>query len=102
MPRAEAGFVSAGIEDARLAASRFLKRQPGVKYANIVRLAKAAVDKSSWQAEAEVYVPNTTIKMLGLPVRRQVLDRRLYVLTLDNELKVVSYELREMAEASET
>ena len=101
LTRAETSSAAAGIEDARLAASRFLKKQPGVKYASITRLGRAAADKGCWEAEAEVYIPNTTIRMLGLRVRRQVLDRRLYVLRLDSELNVVSYEFKEPGEASD-
>ena len=92
--------VSAGIDDARLAVSRFLNQQPDVKHATITRLAAAGT--GCWEAEAEVYVPNAMIKTLGLELSRQVLDRRLYVLRLDSECKVVAYEFKEAAEASET
>jgi len=91
--------VSAGIDDARLAVSRFLNQQPDVKHATITRLAAAGT--GCWEAEAEVYVPNAMIKTLGLELSRQVLDRRLYVLRLDSECKVVAYELKESAEGSE-
>ena len=92
--------ASAGIEDARLAVSRFLKTQPDVKHATITRLAAAGT--GCWEAEAEVYVPNAMIKTLGMELSRQVLDRRFYVLRLDSECKVVAYELKEAGEASET
>lgn len=95
--RAPAGTFN----EARLAVSRFLKKQPGVRHAGLTRLAQAPAGKGAWEAEAEVYVPNWTIKTLGLRVHRQVLDRRLYVLRLDSELNVVAYELKESAEASE-
>jgi len=101
LPRAGERSASAGIEDAKLAVSRFLKTQPDVKHASVTKLTQAAAGKGLWQAEAEVYVPNAVIKTLGLRVRRQVLDRRLYVLRLDSELNVVAYELKEAGEGDE-
>jgi len=101
-PRAAEGRASAGLEDARAAVSRFLKTQPDVKHASVTKLTQAAAGKGAWEAEAEVYVPNATIKALRLPVRRQVLDLRLYVLRLDSELSVVSFELKGSSEESET
>lgn len=100
LPRAGQRSAPAGIEDAKLAVNRFLKTQPDVKHASVTKLTQAAA-KGCWEAEAEVYVPNMAIKALRLAVRRQVLDRRLYVLRLDSELNVVAYELKDAGQGDE-
>ena len=50
----------------------------------------------SWEPEAEVYVPNATIKALGLPVQKEVLDCQLSLLRLDGQLNMVAYGHREL------
>ena len=86
------------IEDVRRVASEFLKQQPDVKRVNVTKLAQIDPEAGSWEAEAEVYVPNTTIRNLGLPVQREVLDCRQYLLRVDGQLNVVAYGLRDLVE----
>ena len=43
-----------------------------------------------WEAEAEVYEESSFMKSLGLPTRMQ--DRNIYLLKLDEDLEVQSYE----------
>ena len=93
-PKAERN-VSA-IEDARNAVIDFLTRMPDVQLVNVTKLVQIDAEKGSWEAEAEVYVPNATIKTLGLPVRKEVLDCQLYLLRLDGQLNIVAYGLREL------
>ena len=60
----------------------------------ITKLALMDSEKGTWEAEAEVYVPNPTIRALGLPVRKEVLDCQTYLLRLDKQLNIVAYGLR--------
>lgn len=87
------------IEDVRKVVSDFLKQQPDVKQVNVTKLAQIDPEADSWEAEAEVYVPNTTIRNLGLPVSKEVLDCQQYLLRLDGQLNVVAFGLRALVEA---
>ena len=86
------------IEDVRTAVSDFLKRQPDVRRANVTKLAQIDPEAGSWEAEAEVYVPNTTIRNLGLPVSKEVLDCQQYLLRVDGQLNIIAYGLRDLVE----
>lgn len=92
-PKAERDVSS--IENARNSAIDFLKRMPDVKQVNVTKLVQIDVEKGTWEAEAEVYVPNPTIRALGLPVQKEVLDCHDYLLRLDGQLNVVAYGLRD-------
>lgn len=83
------------IEDVRDAVANFLKKMVDAKQVGITKLALMDPEKGTWEAEAEVYVPNPTIKALGLPVRKEVLDCETYLLRLDKQLNIVAYGLRD-------
>lgn len=80
----------AGIEDARETVINFLKKTLGVKEVKIIKVAKAG---SGWDTEAEVYEESAFIKSIGLPTR--VKDRNFYLVKLNENLEVESYELEE-------
>jgi hypothetical protein len=84
------------IEEARKAVSDFLKRTIGAKDVKVIKIAKVS---GGWEAEAEVYEESSFIKSLGLPTR--VLDRNIYMLKLDDNLEVLSYEQRERTQKTE-
>ena len=87
------------IENARDAVIDFLNKMlTDVRHTNIVKLALLDPEQGTWEAEAEVQVPNATVKALGLPTRRPVLDRKAYLLRLDGEGKVTAYGLRDSVE----
>jgi len=86
------------IEDARKALISFLEKMPDVRQVNITKLVALDTEKGTWEAEADVYVPNQTIKTLGLPVKKEVLDCQPYLLRLDNRLNVIAYGLRDTVE----
>jgi len=90
--KAERGWLS--IEDARKAVVNFLRGMPDVKEVKVIKLALVDSERRAWEAEAEVSVPNATIKALGLPLQKEVLDSEVYSLRLDNQLRIVAYELR--------
>jgi hypothetical protein len=87
------------IGNARDAVSDFLSKMlPDVRHINIVKLALMDPEQGGWEAEAEVQVPNATVKALGLQTRRPVLDRQAYLLRLDGEGNVTAYGLRDSVE----
>jgi hypothetical protein len=87
------------IGNARDAVSDFLSKMlPDVRHINIIKLALMDPEQGGWEAEAEVCVPNATIKALGLPTRKPVLDRQTYLLRLDGEGNVTTYGLRDSVE----
>lgn len=83
------------IEDVRDTVANFLKKMPDAKEVSVTKLALMDSEKGTWEAEAEVYVPNPTIRALGLPVRKEVLDCQTYLLRLDKQLNIVAYGLRD-------
>ncbi len=58
---------------------------------NITKLVQIDADEGTWEAEAEVFYPNQTVKSLGLAVQKLVLDQESYLLRLDGQLNVVAY-----------
>jgi len=83
------------IEDVRDAVSNFLKKMVDGKKVSVTKLALLDSEKETWEAEADVYVPNPTIRALGLPVRKEVLDCQTYLLRLDKQLNIIAYERRD-------
>ena len=95
-PKAEGDL--APIEDVRNAVIDCLKKQPGVRHVDVTKLVQIDAQTGAWEAEAEVSMPNATIRDIGLPVQKEVLDRRDYILRLDRQLNIVAYGLRELVE----
>ena len=94
-PEAEAERKLPPIEDVRDAVANFLKKMVDAKKVSVTKLALMDSEKGTWEAEADVYVPNPTIRALGLPVRKEVLDCQTYLLRLDKRLNIVAYGLRD-------
>jgi len=92
-PKPEATLLA--IEEARNAVISFLQKMPDVKRVNITKLVVLDAEKGTWEAEAEVWVPNPTIKALSLPIQREVLDCQPYLLRLDKQLNICAYGLKE-------
>ena len=68
---------------------------PDVRSATITKLAVIDSAKHLWEAEADVQVPNATVKALGLPTQRPVLDTHAYLLRLDEQLIVLAYGMKD-------
>ena len=98
-PKAE--LILPPVEDVRDAVANFLKKMPDAKEVRVTKLALMDSEKGTWEAEAEVYVPNPTIRALGLPVRKEVLDCKAYLLRLDKRLKVIAYGLTDSVQDRE-
>ncbi len=83
------------IEEVKDAISNFLKKMVGAKKVSVTKMALLDSEKETWEADADVYVPNPTIRALGLPVQKEVLDCQTYLLRLDMQLNIVAYERRD-------
>jgi len=77
------------IEKARKAVTDFFSTILG-KDAKIIKIGKS---EGGWMGEAEVYEESSFIKSLGLPTR--VKDRNVYEFSLNDDLEVNSYALKE-------
>ena len=81
-----------GLSAARAAALKFLSSELGAREVRITKLISTDHGSRGWAAEAEILVPNLEVKMLGLPLTQEILEREHYALELDAELTVMSYE----------
>ena len=82
------------IVDVKAAVGEFLQKNWDAMRVNVTKLAQIDPEQGSW--EADVYVPNTTIRNVGLPVSKQVLDCQQYVLRLDRQLNITAYGLKDL------
>ena len=62
---------------------------------DITKVIPLASGESIWEAEADVWQPNATLKSLGIETGRPVLDHKHYLIRIDALLNVLEYELRE-------
>ena len=92
------GLAAHTLEEVRAVVGEFLKKQPDVKRVSVTKLVQIDPEKGSWESEADVYVPNTTIRNLGLPVTKEVLDCQQYLLRVDGQLNIIAYGLRDLVE----
>jgi hypothetical protein len=79
------------LSAARAAVLQFLSSELGAREVRIVKLIPAGHDSEGWLVEAEILVPNLEVKMLGLPLTQEILERERYALELDADLTVRSY-----------
>lgn len=96
MDTSETGFRQPTIVDAQMAVRGFLEQSlPEVHRVNVVKVSKTGAEDGGWEAEAEVWQPNPTIRALHLETQRPVLDQQHYLVRLDGLLNVLAYELEE-------
>ncbi len=82
------------INDARTAVCGFLDAAlPEVRRVDVTRMARVDAGEAAWEAEADVWQPNPTLRTLGIQTQRPVLDHQHYLLRLDALLNVLAYEL---------
>lgn len=75
--------------------TRFLTESlEDVRRVEVTKVVQIDADKGLWEVEARVHVPNATIRALGLPVRREVLESRDYILRLGRDMEIVAFGLR--------
>jgi hypothetical protein len=66
-----------------------------VQRIDIIKVAPVSIGEASWEAEAEVWQPNATLRSLGLETGRPVLDHHRYLVRLDALLRVLEYEMEQ-------
>jgi hypothetical protein len=85
-----------GIAEARAVTREFLTGAlSDVQRLDVTKVAPVASGDATWEAEADVWQPNPTLKSLGLETGRPVLDHSHYLVRLDALLNVLEYELEQ-------
>lgn len=80
------------IEETSRTASDFLKKVLRVDEGK-VKVIRTVKDSGGWETEIEVYEESSFIKSIGLPTKVQ--DRNIYIVKLDDNLEILSYERKE-------
>lgn len=80
------------VSAARSAVQHFLATELGAREIRITKIAPVDQGARGWSAEAEILMPNLEVKSLGLPLTQEVLEREHYLVELDTDLTVRSYE----------
>jgi len=84
------------VVEAQAVAREFLTDAlPEVRRVDVIKVAPVMSGDAAWEAEADVWQPNATLKSLGIETGRPVLDNNHYLIRLDALLNVLEYELRE-------
>ena len=86
------------IRDVRKAVLDFLGELPDVRRVNVTKLAVLDRKNGTWEAEADAFIPNATIRSLQLPTQKEVLDCKEYLLRLDRDLNVEAYGFKDSVE----
>ena len=82
------------VAEAQAVAREFLAGAlSDVQRVDITKVAPVNGGEAGWEAEAEVWQPNATLKNLGIETGRPVLDHSHYLIRLDALLNVLEYEL---------
>lgn len=90
------------ILEIKKAVADFLKATlDDVDQVHVTKMARISQDEGVWDVEAEVFIPNSTVKALGLPVSKPVLDREVYQVQVNNELGIIAYAPK-VADGDET
>jgi hypothetical protein len=76
----------------RTAVQGFLVRELGARESRITKIAPIENGTQGWAAEAEILVPSLEIKTLGLKLTHDILEQAYYLIELDTDLVVRSYE----------
>jgi hypothetical protein len=80
------------LSAARAAIRHFLATELGAREIRITKIAPAEHGAQGWSAEAEILVPNLEIKTLGLELTHEILEQAYYLVELDTDFVVKSYE----------
>jgi hypothetical protein len=80
------------LSAARAAIRQFLATELGAREIRITKIAPAEHGGEGWSAEAEILVPNLEIKTLGLELTHEILEQAHYLVELDTDFVVRSYE----------
>jgi hypothetical protein len=80
------------LSAARAAVELFLATELGAREIRVTKIAPVEHGAEGWSAEAEVLVPNLAIKTLGLPLTQEILEQEFYLVELNTDLVVRSFE----------
>jgi hypothetical protein len=84
--------VAAGLAAVSDAVRSFLISELQAREVRVTRVSALAGDGGGWETEAEILVPDLAIMTLGLTLTQEVLERRTYVVQLDQTHAVIGYE----------
>jgi hypothetical protein len=71
----------------------FLLNEFQTREIRITKITRSPDRGAGWYAEAEILVPNLSIKTLGLPLSQEVLEKQFCVVEIDSDMTVTSYEV---------
>ncbi|MGD0899346.1 MAG: hypothetical protein ABR915_16030 [Thermoguttaceae bacterium] len=84
------------LADALTAVRCFLQASlPDVARVDVSRVMPVQSGEASWEAQAVVWQPNSTVQSLGLETSHPVLDPHTCIVRLDSCLNVIAYETEE-------
>jgi hypothetical protein len=95
MPNVDRTSHSTVVQAQAVAREFLTDALPAVQRVDVVKVAPVLSGDAAWEAEAEVWQPNPTLKSLGIETGRPVLDHNHYLVRLDALFNVLEYELRE-------
>ena len=95
MPNVDRAGQSAVVQAQAVAREFLTDALHAVQRVDVVKVAPVLSGDAAWEAEAEVWQPNPTLKSLGIETGRPVLDHNHYLVRLDALLNVLEYELME-------
>ena len=81
------------LAKAREAVLDFLRNEFQTREIRITKITRSPDGAAGWSAEAEILVPNLSIKTLGLPLSQEVLEKQFCVVEIDSDMTVTSYEV---------
>jgi hypothetical protein len=80
------------LAKARAAVRDFLLHEFQAREIRITKIAPSPDDTAGFHVEAEILVPALSVKTLGLPLSREVLEKQFCLVELDSKMTVKSYE----------
>lgn len=81
------------LAKAREAVLDFLMNEFQTREIRITKITRSPDGAAGWYTEAEILVPNLSIKTLGLPLSQEVLEKQFCVVEIDSDMTVTSYEV---------
>jgi hypothetical protein len=86
------------IQQVRELAAEFIASNCDARRTEIIRMDLVDVSRGIWEVDVNASVPNTTIRDLGLPVSKEVLDTKTYTLKINGEYNIVGFSLKSLVE----
>ncbi|KAF0193364.1 MAG: hypothetical protein FD167_5990 [bacterium] len=88
------------IEEARKAVISFLQEDLEVKHSSIIKIMKD-VQQGKWEVEVEVFVPSNTMRALDLELEKEILDCKIYLFILDEDMSISAYGLKDVMKVAD-